>query len=254
MNAENEMRYRLLIMDEALSLLTLILESDRRLSLADLTLATGMTKNKMFRLLKTFELQGILDKDKAGRYAFGINAFIVAQNVFNRIEMLDVIHPFLEKLAWQLNEDVYLARKVHGQATFVAKVNSRQKVTIRSYIGSVLREAPREKSEGFMDCLEVIDGVTFSVGAIDPEITTVAVDLPACGKRERGTLVVVAPTFRMPLERIRSHVIPVLHETVGQMGHFQTESASSATVPTTLKEAGVGPFRSEYINLGVRTA
>lgn len=218
MNADNEVRYRLQIMDEALSLLTLMFESDRRLSLADLTLATGMTKNKMFRLLKTFEFQGILDKDKTGRYAFGINAFIVATHVFNRIEMHDVIHPFLEKLARQLNEDVYLARKVYGQATFVAKVNSRQKVTIRSYIGSVFREVPGEKNE-FMNCHEVVNGITLSVGAIDPEITTVAVDIPACGKR--GSLVVVAPTFRMSPERIRSDVIPVLSETVHQMGRFQ---------------------------------
>lgn len=224
MNADNEVRYRLQIMDEALSLLTLMFESERRLSLADLTLATGMTKNKMFRLLKTFEFQGILDKDKAGRYAFGINAFIVATHVFNRIEMQEAIHPFLEKLARQLNEDVYLARKVYGQATFVAKVKSLQKVTIRSYIGSVFREAPVENNE-FMDCHEVVNGITVSVGAIDPEITTVAINIPACVKREWGALVVVAPTFRMPLERVRTDVIPVLDEIVRQMGHLQAESA-----------------------------
>jgi DNA-binding IclR family transcriptional regulator len=221
------MRYRLNIIDEAMSLVTLLFESDRRMSLTELTLASGMTKNKTFRMLTTLELQGILDKDKQGRYYFGINTFMTVRHVFNRIHVPEIIRPLLEKVAAQLNEDVYLARKIKGKAILVTTVNSSQKVTIRSYIGSVLPESPDEKSEALRSSHEVFDGARVSVGMLDPEITTVAMDIPGFNEQERAALVVVAPTFRMSPERIRSDVIPIMYETVCQMEHFSGWSSGA---------------------------
>lgn len=252
-----EMRYRLNIIDEAMSLVTLLFESDRGMNLTELTLASGMTKNKTFRLLTTLELQRIIDKDKQGRYYFGINTFMTARHVLTRIEVPEIFHPFLEKVAVQFNEDVYLARRTRGQTILMTMASSSQKVTIPSFVGSVLRESLAENNAGFRSCHEVIDGGNVSVGTLDSEITTVAVDIPGFGEMEQAALVVVAPTFRMPSERIRSDVIPVLHETVRQMGHFRTESVQrtlqAATVQGESRESSEGPFRSKHKYPVVRT-
>jgi len=184
------------------------------MNLTELSFASGMTKNKAFRLLTTMEQQGMIDKDKEGRYYFGINTFIAARNALTRIDIPEVF-PFLEKVAMQLNEDVYLARKTTGLPLLVDFANSRQQVTVRSCIGCVLRDQGNENTREL---------VRVSVGALDPDVTTVAIDLPISRNRETGALVVVAPTFRMSPERIRSEVIPVLQETVRQMGYFQAES------------------------------
>jgi len=214
MTTDKEMRYRLNIIDEAMSLVTLLFESDWRMNLTELTLASGMTKNKTFRLLATMEQQGMLDKDKQGRYYLGINTFIAARNALTRIDIPDVF-PVLENVALQLNEDVYFARKTTGLPLLVSVANSRQQVTLRSCIGCVLRD---QGSENTWELVRV------SVGVLDPEITTVAIDIPAFGENEHCALVVLAPTFRMSPERIRSDVIPVLHETVRKMGHLHAES------------------------------
>ncbi|MBU5613819.1 helix-turn-helix domain-containing protein [Geomonas azotofigens] len=210
----DKVRYRLQIIDEALSLLALIFQSGSRMNLAEVIAASGMTKNKTFRMLTTMEYRGVIDKDRDGRYHFGMNTFMVARRALTRIELPEAV-PFLRELALLLNEEVYLARKRDGQTMLVAVANSRQKVTVRSYLGLLLPEPP--------GC-PAIEGAQVTEGVLDPEITTVAVDLPPFGDGEFGALVVVAPTFRMAPERVRTEVIPALRKTVGRMGRLSANS------------------------------
>lgn len=223
MTGEKYMPYRLNIIDDAMSLLMLLFESDRRMNLSELALACGMTKNKAFRLLKNLELQGILDKDTQGRFYFGIKTFFAARHALTRIDIPEVF-PFLENIALRLNEDVYFARKTTELPLLVAVANSRQLITVRSCIGCVLRDQGSEKTREL---------VRVSVGALDPEVTTVAIDLPVYRERESNALVVVAPTFRLPLERVQTEVIPVLRETVRQLGQLEAES-----IPLSLMRGG----------------
>ena len=229
MASDKEIRYRLNIIDEALSLLSLLFKADRRMTLTELCIATGMTKNKTFRILKTLEHQGIIDKDKQERYHFGISTFMTAQRLLSRAEMPELFRPSLEKLAEHLNEEVYLARKtMEGEAVLMIMAKSSQKVTIRSYLGSILRDSSHTK----VSCpSKVINGASVSVGVLDRDITTVAVDIPGFGEVEQGALVVVAPTFRMLPERIQSDVIPVLHDTVRQMRQTKARLADRALNP-----------------------
>jgi hypothetical protein len=192
------------------------------MKLNELTTASGMSKNKTFRLLKTLEFRGIIDKDTEERYYFGINTFILARHALNRTEMPEV-YPSLKQVAAHLNEDVYLARKTKGQAVLVAVVNSSQKITIRSYIGSLFQESPAEKNTGSWNYYQIGDGVSVSMGVLDTEITTVAIDIPVFSERSRQAGC-CGPDIQNVAERIRIRSYSVLQETVRHMEHSQAES------------------------------
>ena len=215
--SKGKTNYNLNCINNALVLLKLLSNSEEGMSLTNLSLAAKVSKNKTFRLLTNFEQNGILEKDARGRYFLGKSTYATARKIVAKGVTADKVQAVLEKLAGQFEEAVYFARNSAGQATLIDMVDGSRKVMTRSLIGTVLppQDPQREKPQAIYPYQA--DGVTIYPGTIDPEVTAVSIEMADSSGKVFGSLVVLAPTFRMPQERIRTEVIPALHETIRQM-------------------------------------
>lgn len=218
MAAERKVRtknsYGIKSVEESWSLLTLLFESRRGMTLTELIMASGISKNKTFRLLSTFEDKGILDKDLYGVYSLGKSAFVAARKVLWRGNLGDTVQPPLNKLAGLLDESVYFAHRCGDRTTLMYMADCLQKVRVRSLVGSVFEE--RGGGQAF-EAVQGLDGVRVTVGAVDPEVTTVALDVASLGEEGASALMVIAPTFRMPPKRIAEEIVPALREAVREL-------------------------------------
>jgi DNA-binding IclR family transcriptional regulator len=209
--------YNLNCITNGLTLLNLLFDAEESMSLVELCLAAKLSKNKAFRLLNNFEHSGIIEKDLHGKYCLGTPAFVTAKKIVSKGISAEHVRSMLEKLAAQFNEAVYFARSACGQATLTDMVDCTHKVRARSFVGSVLHGQEGERKDPVAMNLKLVNGVTIYSGVIDPEITTVSIDIANNCGMVIGSLVVLAPSFRMPLERIASEIIPLLHETIRSM-------------------------------------
>jgi DNA-binding IclR family transcriptional regulator len=225
--------YNLDYLTDALALLNLLSDAEDGLSLMELTSAGRLSKNKAFRVLSSFEHNGVLEKDARGRYSLGTTAFVTARKIVSRNVPMEKIRAVMEKLAGELDEAVYFANNVAGQATLMEMVEGSHKVRARSFLGAVLGDGSGRKNlRG--ERPKVIGGVTICCGTIDPEVTTVSIDIANNSGALIGSLVVLAPSFRMPLQRVSDEVIPVLEETIRQVPQLAA-CETKRPVPTVLK-------------------
>jgi len=200
-------QYKINCIEDGLSVLAILFISEEGKTLNDLYMATGISKNKTFRLLTSFVMSGVLIKDRYGKYSLGNSTYITARKILARDELTVNVRPVLESLAVQLDEAVYFARPDSKGLVMTDMVDCRQKVRGRSMVGTLL-------------CGGTDEGVTVSHGGIDPELTTVAMTLKNCSGMVSGALVIVGPTFRLSDERIGDEIIPLLQRSMRQLPMF----------------------------------
>jgi len=162
----------------------------------------GISKNKMFRLLATLEQRSFVERHNSGGYRLGGTAFALARRILASESVLSQARPIMAELAKLLDEAVYLATYDNGTALLQDMVDCRQATKATSFVGSVF--------PFFVETQKQVAGVLVAEGVLDPEITTVSAEFGDSGNSSAGTLVVLAPTFRMTSERIRSDVAPAL--------------------------------------------
>ncbi|WP_460596779.1 helix-turn-helix domain-containing protein [Geomonas sp. Red276] len=214
--------------EESWSLLTLLFESRRGMTLTELIMASGISKNKTFRLLSTFEKQGILDKDLYGVYSLGSSASMAARKVLWRGNVGDAVDPALKKLAGLLDESVYFAHRSATRTTLMYMADCTQKVRVRSLVGSVFNERAACET---VEAGKAMEGVRITVGAVDREVTTVALDLAPLGEEGFSSVMVIAPSFRMTPQRIRGEIVPALREAVRELKKEQSEPKRRRSQP-----------------------
>ncbi|MCM0082177.1 helix-turn-helix domain-containing protein [Geomonas sp. Red32] len=214
--------------EESWSLLTLLFESRRGMTLTELIMASGISKNKTFRLLSTFEKQGILDKDLYGVYSLGSSASVAARKVLWRGNVGDAADPALKKVASILDESVYFAHRCASRTTLMYMADCNQKVRVRSLVGSVFFERANGET---VPAGKGMEGVRITVGAVDREVTTVALDVAPVGDDGFSSLMVVAPSFRMSHQRIAEEIVPALREAVRELREEQSEPKRRRSQP-----------------------
>lgn len=236
-------QYNLKYIEDALSLLKLVFGTDGGMTQTELCLSSGVSKNKTFRILANLEKNGILARDEQGRYRPGITTLVTARKIVSRENYGDAIRPVLEYVAGRLNEAVYLAATEDGRAVLIDMVDCCQSVRVRPFTGAITSVWTDGMDALSPSCREVRDGVTITVGDLDPEVTTLSIDIETSSGSVAGALVVIAPTYRLPTGRIRDEVIPVMHEAVQQAARILTGTTHRILQPLT-----VGPESKRVCN------
>lgn len=248
-------QYNLRYIEDALSLLRLVFGTDGAMTQTELCLASGVSKNKTFRILATLEKNGVLARDQHGRYRPGITTLVTARRIVSRENPGDAIRPVLEYVAGRLNEAVYLAAAEDGRAVLIDMVDCRQRVRVRPFTGVITSVWTNGIDALSASCRKVCDGVTITVGELDPEVTTLSIDIATSSGSVAGALVVVAPAYRMPPGRIRDEVIPVMREAVEQAARILTGTTHRIFQPLTVepepKRACHRPYAVEKGHPGV---
>lgn len=213
---ENNQKYVLNNVIEAISIVTRLLDAKEGLGLTQLCNCMSITKNKTFRLLATLEQCGVVDKDQKNNYSIGIATIGIARRMLARASTLDSVRPWIEGLAKLFNEAVYFAYYKDGKTLLMDYVDCSHPIKATSFVGITLRHSDSINLVANCNCVTKIGDITLSVGGLDPDITTVSIPFLNDRGARTGELVVLAPTFRMSMDRIKTEIVPALKEVMHQ--------------------------------------
>ncbi len=210
---DNNRKYEMQSVSQALEVLGLLTNSKVLHTLSHLSECLGMSKNKTFRMLVTLEERGVVERFGSGWYRFGSKAFALARRILMSESVLCHARPIMTELVGVFNESVYLATYKNGIALFEDMADCNQAIKSASFVGAefpFLHVPVKLPASSSRTELESFPGLIVDEGILDNEITTVSVEFNDSVNSPAGALVVLAPTFRMNVERIRSDIAPAL--------------------------------------------
>ncbi|MDD2733871.1 MAG: helix-turn-helix domain-containing protein [Desulfuromonadaceae bacterium] len=209
--AGNKQKYELQLVVETFLMLEKILSARGGISLTEICHCMKITKNKAFRMLATLVQCGILEKDEGSNYNIGITSIENAHRILAKAESRDKVRSCMKRLSKATNEAVYFAKKSGSNAVFVDFVDCQQPIKAASFVGMSLRlpVAVRFPSGTTASNIGII---TVDTESLSSEITTVSLPYVNGLGAVIGTLVVLAPTYRMSLYRIKTEIVPALRD------------------------------------------
>lgn len=187
-----------------------------------------MSKGKIFRVLATFESLGYVEQlHKTGAYRLGINAYALGRKFFTKVELVSAARPFLEQLARDLNESVYLAVPVEDSVLLLDMADSGRRVGISPLVGEryplegtamgkviLATQYSTALSPGGMDPAEAAEirssRHSRDRNVLDEGVGTVAVPLFGGKNLVSGSLVLIAPDFRLDHRTVQEKILPAL--------------------------------------------
>jgi DNA-binding IclR family transcriptional regulator len=88
----------------------------------------------LFRILATLVAQGYVQKGES-RYRLTLKAWEIGAKVVGRMPLIELAHPFLERLARETEEAAHLSLQEGDGIVIVDKVDSPQAVRVETYVG-----------------------------------------------------------------------------------------------------------------------
>ncbi|MDD4389749.1 MAG: IclR family transcriptional regulator [Eubacteriales bacterium] len=104
---DNSQKYILSSLDNALSILNLFFDKEE-MSVSDIAARMGINRSTAFRMLVTLEKRGFLTKKENAKYRLGGKIFSLGQVAYSRMELIPLVHPYLEVLTEKTKETSHL--------------------------------------------------------------------------------------------------------------------------------------------------
>lgn len=115
-------------------------EKKEEFGVTELSKTLGLHKNNVFRLLATLESRGYIEQNNfTENYRLGIGIFNLGQKFVNKLGLLKLAKPFMEKIVAETNESVYIGILRDGVVIYLDIVEADQTVRIVSRVG---KDAP----------------------------------------------------------------------------------------------------------------
>jgi IclR family KDG regulon transcriptional repressor len=106
-------------------------------SLAELYTLTKVPKSSLFRILLTLEDQGMVQQDRERKkFSLGVKLVELGAAKLGRIDFTATARPFLEQLANETHESVYLGVLDHGQVILVQHIDSQDMWKVVTRLGN----------------------------------------------------------------------------------------------------------------------
>jgi DNA-binding IclR family transcriptional regulator len=127
-------------LNHALTILETLGEGSAGLGISEISRKTGYPKSKVHRVLLTLARRGYVRKEpQTDRYQLSLRFFALGSIAVNKLEIKQVVTPFLEKLRDASGETAHLAVMDENGVFYIDKIESAQSIRMYSYIG---RRAP----------------------------------------------------------------------------------------------------------------
>ncbi|ULO09056.1 IclR family transcriptional regulator [Paenibacillus sp. 19GGS1-52] len=130
-----ESRYTIESVMKTLQILFSFCEPPYRFSIGELEEVTGLSKNQIFRSLKSLEEFGMLRMEPDGFYVVTAMAYNLAVAAEPDAPLEEVAPPIMEQLQQETGETVNLCILFEGQSTIIARRHSKQGVRLMSRLG-----------------------------------------------------------------------------------------------------------------------
>jgi len=242
-------------LDRALSILERLNSNDRpEMSVTDLSNSLGIAKGTIYRFLATFQDHGYVEQDPVTKnYRLGLKLLELGRVVESTSDLRDRAMPLLRDLSTETGENVNLSVLDKGEIVYLARVESRQFLTMQLRVGSrlpahvssmgkamlaYLPDDVREEALGLMSFdaytpqtikdkdefrreLKAIArrGYALNDEELTPGLRTVAAPVFGYDGQVIGAVNVSGPSSRMTLSKIQEIVIPALLRSASVISH-----------------------------------
>lgn len=230
---------------KALDVLELLASEEKHLSVSEIAQVCGQSRPTAYRLLTTLQHRKYVSSDGDGRYRLGTKLLSFSKGVINSIDFHQIAKPELNGLTQQSNERTHFAILDHGEALYVAKVESPQPVRMYSTVGTrnllhctavgkamlaflpanerteLLNQSELTKRtpntitdrEILMEHLKKIRAQGFAIDDIENEEDIRCVAAPVFNHAGYvvGAISVSGPAYRIPISRLKELSRPVIH-------------------------------------------
>ena len=105
------------------------------MSISDIAQKTGITYGTAHRIVSVLLQRNYLKHDRTKGYTLGRKVLELGFQAFHQTSLMQIAHPFLEKLALDTLDTVHLARIEGDSVVYLDKIFSRRSVEISSRIG-----------------------------------------------------------------------------------------------------------------------
>lgn len=137
--SQEDTRPTVLSVERAILLLKKLRERRHPVGVRELARETGYSPSMTQKLLNALAKQGMVHQDpKTSSYLLGLESFRIGASMLEQLDLHDLAHPVLERLAEETQESAYLALMTPGQArcVFVDRVDSRHLLRWIAYLGT----------------------------------------------------------------------------------------------------------------------
>lgn len=222
MSENQNNKYEISAVADAITLIIHILNSHDNLSLGQLTTHLRFNKNKTFRLLATLEQYGLVEKDDKSKYTFGVASLEIARKIISKRSTLDYVRPYLKEVSDLVNESTYFAYIGPKNMLLVDFIDCSHHIKVASLVGRSVMIPGLTTFSAQINNFEGTINILVDKGGVDPEVTAVIASIGIDSGARCGAIVVVAPNNRMQMVRIQTEIIPVLKKIL--KSHYKPKS------------------------------
>lgn len=123
--------------DKAILILEEVSKHNGKLNLTDISTALDMKITTLHGIISTLEYRNFLYKNpETGKYYLGIKLFELGKTYESDISLIDIVHPYIEKLANDFCETVHLAIPFKNKILYIDKVESTHPMRLTSMVGT----------------------------------------------------------------------------------------------------------------------
>ena len=120
---------------KALKLLDLFDNTAPERGINELAEATGMLKSSVYNIMSTFRQCGFIEKTGSGKYSLGRKILELGNVLLNNDTTRQVVKPYMDRLAEECNEVVYLARPSGTRIVYMDSSYPKTAMAIRVILG-----------------------------------------------------------------------------------------------------------------------
>lgn len=121
--------------DKCFKILDLFAKTDQPLGISEVSKQLLMTKSTVFGIIHTLAELGVLENGYEGKFRLGSYLFTLAKTAGSKSELLQTVHPYLEKISRKTKLSAFLGIRSGLSAIIVDKVDSAGDIKISSDVG-----------------------------------------------------------------------------------------------------------------------
>ncbi len=120
----------------SMKILELLAQSQRGLTLSDISRKLGIPKSSAHVLIKTLEVMGYLKSSKInGRYCFGLKLVSLSNMALENLDLREQARPFLQHLMLRTGLTVHLAILEGAEAVIIEKIEAPGMLRLATWVG-----------------------------------------------------------------------------------------------------------------------
>lgn len=225
------------VLHKAAQLLESFTYEEPELTLTALARRCGLHPATASRILGTLEQVGLVARGAGGRtYRLGIKVFELGSRVRYHAELQRLARPYMERLAEQIDESVYLSVFHDGAAVYLDIIESSNPIRLHLRAGSrspahtttsgllllafLDQDQLPAEADGLGEQLEQIRGQGYAATTGLPHAEVASIAVPIRGQQDRveAALSLCGPAHRLPPERLQQ-LVPVLLRAAAEISH-----------------------------------